>query len=193
MRQRDPCDNRHIDRRNDYLSLAKTHAWVGGMNKLQLITVVGLLGLSLTGCPKVPPCSPPPPPNGIRTTPSGECSDPAGAWPSSLLAAQRDEEWVVYDALAVFAALPADVQSQHLAELNKDLSAIDTADDAFINAVNAGIAAGQSNFTEVIQKLDAAMTDIVSLVSGLNSSSSDSAKAAAKHADFKADSALPTK
>ena len=89
-------------------------------------------------------------------------------WPKVPHDVQFDEEWIVYDAKAAFAlALPA-ATAQQLSAFQAAVDKENDADLAFINAVNAGLAAGKSEFTGAIADIDAAAAALAAFFSNNN-------------------------
>jgi hypothetical protein len=156
--------------------------------KLEVLVISVLASVAGIHCPHtVPPCSPPPP-----TFAPTQCTD-YPSWPSSAsaaLQAQRDEEWSVYDAKVLYNALPTAQQQQVGTQLTTALNDINQADTAFIQAVDAAVAASNQNWTQALVDLEKALETLINLVNSVQASASSdgqakAADAASRLADMK--------
>jgi hypothetical protein len=86
------------------------------------------------------------------------------SWPSGVKKAQEDTEWAVFDAESVFDVLPQCVQTAFQAQFTTTRQEVITADQAFVAAVTAALAAGNQNWTVALVSLVQAATDLTNLV-----------------------------
>jgi len=94
--------------------------------------VMAFVGSVVVGaCAKPPPCQ-----RGAWTAPAPCCTKPVG-WPGNAGAMQLDAEWVLYDAEAMFDALPAPARAANLAAFHTARDAYVAADQAFVAAARA--------------------------------------------------------
>jgi hypothetical protein len=100
-------------------------------------------------------------------------------WPQSPNAVQPDEEWVVYDAKAAFAAAFPQPTPAQLSALQAALDKENDADVAYIATVNASLSAGKSDFTAAIADIDSAVAALTAFLSSSNVATANDAAAKA--------------
>lgn len=123
-----------------------------------VVTVITLGWMGVACCPH----SAPPPAVGPPPTPI------LGAWPGNETCFENTLLWsevAAQDAFNSVITLVSDPpRAQDIADFNKAKKAVDDANAAYINVVNAVVAGQQGNLAGAMQQATAALTDLINLV-----------------------------